>query len=261
MDKSRLLSHLNLREDEQIQTVNKIIDLCERCGKSHQVVTSSFLPPIYMKMISEIMLQYRDLGHKIYGGYEESEYFKVMIFPEYLEPEMMGIKIIRGHYNTKYGTIGHRDVLGALMGLGIKRQLIGDILVSEGLIQIFSDEDMSDYISAQLNKIGRVSVTTEVVDLEDIDYEAPKFESISQTVSSLRLDSIVSSGYRISRSKAATEINSDKVKLNHVITASVSKMVEEGDLVSVRGRGRIVLESVLGLSKKDRMKIVIKKYI
>jgi len=261
MNKVNLLSHLNLKDEEHIQTLKKIIDLCIQCEKSHKVLCSQFLAPIYKVYITDLLRQFRDLDYIISGGYEGAEYFKLMIFPDYLQTEFSGIKVLKLTYNPSYGSVGHRDVLGALMGLGIKRHLIGDILVEDACVQILVDEDMSYYIAAQLNKVGKVNVSTELVDLDEIVYKEASFEYINYTVSSMRLDAIISSAFNISRTKASQEIKSEKVKLNHLLESSTSKLLQEKDLIAVRGRGRIIVDSILGLSKKERLKIIIKKYI
>ena len=261
MSAEKLFSHFKEYNGEEIQTVKKIVELCEASSKSHRMLTTAFLPPIFKKIIPEILRSYEDLDFLVSGGYEDAEYFKVMVYPGYTSHEMAGIKVIKSTFNSKYGSLGHRDVLGALMGLGIKRQLIGDILVKDSTIQILVDEDMGAYIAAQLDKIGKVKVSSQLMDLDTLVYEPVSYEYSHQTVSSLRLDTIISSAFNMSRSKVVEAIKSEKVKLNHRVETSTSKLVVEKDLVSFRGQGRFILDEVLGLSKKDRQKIIIKKYV
>jgi len=253
------LSRFRLKE-EDLQVVRQLQDLFHGADKSHKVVYSHFLPPIYKHLIPEIMSDFRDLAYKMSGGYDQAESFMVMVYPDYLEPEFQGFAVCELTYNSKYGEIGHRDVLGALMGLGIKRHLIGDILVDQGLVQVFMEAAMADYICSQIHKIGRVSVEISLKDPSQIEYSGPETQEVSMTVASLRLDALIAGVYQVSRAKACQDIQADRVKINHLPVNNSSKLVQEGDLLSVRGRGRAILKTIGSKTKKDRYKIIIEKY-
>ena len=143
----------------------------------------------------------------------------------------------------------------------LKREKIGDIIVSDKMIQIVALEEICGFAELNLTQIGRYKVTTYVEDIQNIVPKQNDFKIITDTVKSLRLDSVSSAGFNDSRSKVALDIKKEKVKVNHVPIPSPSYNVSEGDLISYRGKGRIILDKVLGATKKERLRISIKKFI
>ena len=152
----------------------------------------------------------------------------------------------------------HRDILGALMNLGIKRSKIGDI-ITEDKIYFETKNEITPYILSNLSRIKNRNVNPEVYDGElEKTYN---FEEISSTVSSLRADCIAGCIAKLSRENAKNLVLSGKVSINSVILDNPSKNLNEGDVISIRGYGKYIFENTLGTTKKDRLKIIIKKYI
>lgn len=156
------------------------------------------------------------------------------------------------------GSITHRDVLGSLMSLGIKRPKIGDIVIADK-VYFEVKKEISAYILSNLSKIRNRSVNLEIYDgkLE----RSFSFEEIPLTVSSLRADCIIGGIAKLSRENAKNYILSGRVSVNSLIFDNPSKQLNEGDIISVRRTGKFVFEKIAGLTKKDRIKIIIKKYI
>ena len=163
-------------------------------------------------------------------------------------------------YNNR-DPLSHRDFLGSLMGLGIKREKIGDILVRDDNCSIIVMEDIAEYLSYNLNKVGNSKVTIELKDVDELEVPEPKTKVLNTTVTSLRLDSVSSAGFGISRSKMVEYIKSEKVSLNWDVTSSLTRLVQQGDTISVRGKGRMVVESIGKTTKKGRIGVVLKKLI
>ena len=154
----------------------------------------------------------------------------------------------------------HRDFLGSFMAQQLRREVIGDIVVGEGVAQAFVTDVAARLIGSSVTKIGRVGV--KLTDDEPFRLEnAQKFQEISGTVASLRLDCAVGLAAHLSREKAAVLIRSDKVDVNHFTVSSVSHELKEGDILSVRGCGRFVLSRIDGSTKKGRIHINLRKYI
>jgi RNA-binding protein YlmH len=155
--------------------------------------------------------------------------------------------------------LSHRDFLGALLSLNIKRETIGDILVGDSNAVVFVTNTVAPLILSEITKIGRVGVkvSDSVLDVLPIREE---FEDIFGTVSSLRLDSVVSVMTGLSREKASEIILAKRVSLNHFECTSVSKTLKQADVISIRGYGRFILNEASGLTKKGRIKVNIKKY-
>lgn len=160
----------------------------------------------------------------------------------------------------KEDEVTHRDILGSLMGLDIKRELIGEILVEEGRAVIFCTETAQHLVLSELDKVGRAGIRVQ----QGHESPLPPLYRLSYetgTVSSLRLDCAVSAALNVSRDKSAALITGGLVHLNFLEESKISKEVKEGDILSIRGYGRYVLAKVGSLSKKGRLHIMIGKYI
>lgn len=175
--------------------------------------------------------------------------------------EMFPIKAVTLVYRRE-DTITHRDVLGSLMALGIERDTVGDIFVAEGTAAVFVYEKIAPLISDSLTKIGRVGVTTETDIKAGFKLPERKYEELSLSVASLRLDNIVRSVTGTSRTAAVEKyIMPQLVQLGGTVCTDVSKQLCEGDIFSVRGKGKFRLESVGGTGRKGNIHITVKKYI
>ena len=158
--------------------------------------------------------------------------------------------------------LSHRNYLGSILGLGIKREKIGDIVVKESSATAIVLKDVAEYILYNLLKIGRINAEVEYGSPEDVNsIEPSKFKEIKCTVPSLRLDCIISHGFGISRSKVGPLFTSSKVYLNWEPESKLSTQVKEGDVISIKGKGRIILSEVGNVTRKDRIAVVIRKLV
>ncbi|MBR1695579.1 MAG: RNA-binding protein, partial [Selenomonas sp.] len=164
-------------------------------------------------------------------------------------------------WNGQFARLSHRDVLGALMGQGIERDTIGDLLVTNDSVKIICEEKMAEFLLTNLDKIGAVGVACERSDLSTIAPKEERCKEIRATVASLRVDSTAAAGFGSSRSKAAADIAADKLKINWQPAKSASQNVKEGDILSMRGRGRLEVAEVRGTTKKGRTVVVLKRYL
>ncbi|MBP0989623.1 MAG: hypothetical protein J5874_00375 [Oscillospiraceae bacterium] len=199
--------------------------------------------------------------YMFYGGYDGAEREYLGIFPEYTEPDKdeFPISAVTCSYR-KADMLSHRDFLGALTGLGIKRESIGDILVGEEKCVIFLSDLAAKVVENELRKVGRAGVRTESGITSELP-EGEKFGEISGTVASLRIDCIVSMLIGASREKASEKIRSGCVFRNYEEVLKVSDEVSVGDVISIRGNGKYVLSESCGETKKGRIKIKVKKYL
>ena len=146
------------------------------------------------------------------------------------------------------------------MSLGIDREHIGDIIATKESAKILVDKKMAEYFTANLTQIGGTTVKTSLDELTSIAAKEERTKEIRATVASLRVDSIAAAGFGMSRSKAATEIEAEKVKLNWQSVKNASQSVKEGDVLSIRGRGRLEVVEVRGQTKKGRIGVLLKRY-
>ena len=157
--------------------------------------------------------------------------------------------------------LSHRDYLRSLLGLGIERRLTGDILVRPDGADIFIVPGIEAFLLNELHRIGPVEVKTEAVPVCELMVPEIRAEYIRDSVSSIRLDSIVSSAFRLSRGKASEAIRKGLVSVDHAECIKPDAPVREGSSIVLKGKGKAVLEETGGESRKGRIRIIIKRYI
>ncbi|MBR5826514.1 MAG: hypothetical protein IKY78_05460 [Clostridia bacterium] len=206
-----------------------------------------------------------------FGGFSEAE--RQVIF---FVPECFGISDISEYFSEckddnpiaavkvikdRFSSLSHRDYLGAIMGLGIKRELVGDIITCDFGAYIICFKSIASFIVENLTRGGRGTLNCSVVDIENVELPTEKTEIRFHSVASLRLDNIMSSGFNIPRSVCGEYVNKGVVFINSVRVLKVDAPVREHDKLVVRGKGKIVLEKVIGENKKGRVHINIKHYL
>ena len=204
-------------------------------------------------------------GLQFFGGYEDAERKMLIYLPEYLdESSLYGedspMVCLRATY-FEADTLSHRDFLGALMGAGIARETVGDICVGTGCCDFFVTAEIAPYILQNFLSAGRTRLHLNQVSLSEARIPEPEIKEIKDTVASLRLDSVVSSGFRIGRSLAAQYISAGKAAIDGLPCEKPDKTVTEGMKISIRGLGKIKLASINGKTKKDRISVVIHRYV
>lgn len=200
-----------------------------------------------------------------FGGYEDAERKMLIYLPDYLDDnwlfeEESPITCLRCTF-YEGDTPTHRDFLGALMGLGISRDCIGDICVDTSSCDFFLTSDIAPYILQNFTSAGRAKLRISKIPIQDATIHKPEIKEIKDTLASLRLDGVVSSGFRISRSLAAQYITAGKVSIDGLICEKPDKTIAEGAKISLRGMGKIRLVAVNGETKKGRISVIIHKYL
>lgn len=240
----------------------RIKDLAKLCQKRNKPTFSHFLTPAeqaFLKQNREITL----LAQLSFdGGYAQAERAMAVLTPLDYESqpwqEDTSAPITTLSVNYKGDLLSHRDILGACMGLGIKRETIGDILEQTTPQVLFCHQSIADYIQQNLTKIGRANVSCTPCPLPEIPQQEVK--TITVTVASLRLDSVLAEGFSLSRDKANQAVKQGIVSVNWLPVTSPSKEVKEGDFITCRGLGKIKLSTVSGQSRKGRTFIEIQQY-
>lgn len=254
-EQEKLLNHLQTEEDRLLGS--HVLDKCEMVLKYHKAQATDFLNPYQQDIAKNIIEQLSEINYKLEGGYKGAERKRVVIFPEYLFPDLVDptIVIYQINGNFSFQNLTHRDFLGALMGLGLQRKYLGDIIVHNDFAQLIAAEEVKDIIELKLNKVHEVPVDIEEISEDEIVKSIRHEKEILTTVASMRLDAVASSGFGDSRTKMSRMIKNEQVKLNWKIISDPAADVEIGDLISVRGRGRVKVEEDRGLSNKGRKKL------
>ena len=234
----------------------RVSDKVEQFYTSGKIVATNFLDP---SEVMQVMGAVKFVEHTCWGGFDSAERKIILVGIEVSENVndvaqdfISAIRIV-----SDDGELSHRSVLGTVLGLGIKREMIGDIIVQNNLCDIIISKNVTEYILNNLKSIGRAKVVVREIALNEIIIPEDSSKEIKTTVSSLRVDSVISAGYGISREKSTALVKGELVKLNHVIIKNAVKSVREGDLISVRGKGRLEIREIGGTSKSGRIKIIL----
>lgn len=204
-------------------------------------------------------------GLHAFGGYGDAERKMLVYLPDYMEQSSLmewdsPIVCLRATF-YQGDSPNHRDFLGALMGAGIGRETVGDICVGQGQCDFFVTAEIAPYILQNFTSAGRVKLHLEQVPLSDAQIPEPEVKEIRDTLASLRLDSIISSGFRVGRSLASQYVTQGKAAIDGLPCEKPDKAVAEGAKISVRGLGKLKLHSINGKTKKDRISVVIHRYV
>ena len=204
-------------------------------------------------------------GLHAFGGYADAERKMLVYLPEYLDEDSLygedaPLACLRASF-FEGDSLSHRDFLGALMGAGIARETVGDICVGKGSCDFFVTAEIAPYILRNFTSAGRTKLHMESIPLRDASIPEPEIKEIRDTLTSLRLDSVISSGFRIGRSLAAQYVSAGKAAIDGLPCEKPDKTVSEGCRISVRGLGKIKLAAVNGKTKKDRISVTIHRYV
>lgn len=230
---------------------NRIKSLKEKASKNNQMSILKFLNLRQQDIVKQIIGKNNDIFLYLDGGYENSEYKKCIISGRELDYPDFGIDLLKIEYNKKYLEPNHRMILGALMALGIKRETFGDIIVNSDGTFIVCSKEMTSFLKQEFRTLSHqpIELTLFNGEINNVDeYEVKKC-----FVSSLRMDNIISAMYNLSRSDSQNMIDSELIKLNHSICLNKSQMVKESDIISVRGKGRMKVIKINGLSKSNKI--------
>ncbi|MBQ9987276.1 MAG: hypothetical protein IJP28_02740 [Erysipelotrichales bacterium] len=194
------------------------------------------------------------------GGFQNAERKQMILLPQgYMGEYSFAITILRSKYSSNFSKLTHRDVLGALMGLGIEREVVGDILIEEDHISIAVSDSIAPYIKDQLTQIGRAGVSFEEYEGE-LSIQA-NIKYSQATVSSMRLDKLCATLAHLSRGDAQQMIQVGNIAVNGKVITDTSYIVECGKRISIRHYGKYVIEEILGTTKKENYVIRYGKYI
>ena len=238
--------------DSHAQLEARLSELAAREGRSR------FLEPGAQVALAQRAAREAGVEVALGGGYPGAERV-VAAFYRWEPPEDFGVVRLLAQWNGKYGAPGHRDLLGALLGTGVEREMLGDILLCSGCARVFVLEEIASYLLSNWDSAGRVKLR---VCREEGDFEPPEPEGVylRETVNSPRIDAIVAAGYGLSREQAQRLVRQGMVKRNHLECARADARVEAGDLISVRGYGRLRVEEELGKTRRDRLAVRLFRY-
>ncbi|MBU8907093.1 RNA-binding protein [Desertibacillus haloalkaliphilus] len=222
---------------------------------------TDFLDPREQDIVRSVIGHDEDVRLSFWGGTRFSERKRAYLSPPYLESteDVFALCLFQVDYPKKFVTLEHRDVLGALMGLGIKREKFGDILMKDNLIQVVVAAEIADFVEMNVESIGKAKARLQRIEAnEQLSIEEEWDEEVT-TLSSLRLDVVLAEMYHLSRTKVTPFIQKKLVKVNWRTVEQPSFQLDEGDYLSVRGLGRSKLLSIEGKTKKGKWRVSVGK--
>lgn len=250
-------------QKEQAILQKRFIELSKIAYQREIVTYSDFLNLNELNILHTMPRQDFHTGYETFGGYEFSERQMVAFLPDalcYDKHYPISILKIEPMQQKFAETLSHRDYLGAIINLGIDRSKLGDILVEEKYAILFIHSSLKEFIIEELHRIRHTNI--QIRELEDADFwYQPKTKEIKGTVSSLRLDCLLSLAFNESRSKLVPLIEGGKVFVNGKLITSNGYQIKAADVISVRGYGRFRYKETISVTKKDRLYIAIELYV
>ena len=251
-----------MNKEEQM-LIKRIKDLAYQADRRGYATFTDFLnmneQSIFFSNIKELPAVF----YKLWGGYENAErkmiafYTQDELLTSEYDIKMLEIKPL----NEKFADqLTHRDYLGALMNMGIERCRLGDIILKDNLGYVFTDTVIGEYIASSLTKVKHTSVKATLKAVETIDF-TPNYKEVRGTISSVRLDAIIAAAFKTSRSSMTGLITGKKVFVNSKLIESNSYILNDGDIVSVRGYGKFLFKGVNNQTKKGRLSATFLIYI
>lgn len=236
--------------------VKRVYDQIDLAHKRNRIVITPFFTPDRIAIVEAIcgnQIQYvKD------GGYENAECCRFAFLP-YPCKVFFPTIVLKARIASSFSSITHRDVLGALMHVGIQRDKIGDIIVKQDVVYIIVDQDIAPYLIGNVTRISHVQITLE--QCEETILHAPKMDWSLRIIASLRLDVVVASVAKLSRAKAQGLIVSGSVKVNHVVLEQTSYLCNNNSAISIRGYGRYHFAEIVKKTKKDHFVVRIGAYV
>jgi RNA-binding protein YlmH len=264
MNRDKLLGFARNPEDRLM--LSRLADKLVQAQRASRVTWSTFLDPRQREMAEaalDAVLEEDDVSIRIDGGYEGAERVLVGFVPEvgWEVDDNPPIVLVQARTSGRGDgkPLTHRDWLGSLMGLGLKRETIGDILVMPEGADLLMLADVGRIVISQLAQVGAERVTLTQAEPDAIQVPERGTREIRATVMSLRLDAVAAAAFSVSRSRMADWIRAEKVSLNWEVQTSPAALVKPGSTLSLRGKGRAVLAEVGGVSRKGRTGIVLQR--
>lgn len=245
----------------------RIEDCISSCADSYMITSTNFLDVYQQSTVINYLKKRNDVRYDFYGGFDDSERKTAVFFPDYAD----GIDYLKQNTDLSpiaaleikkdsFSSLTHRDYLGAVMGLGIRREAVGDILVTDNGCAMAVIRSVAVYIKENLTSVGRGSVKVEVVENFDGFTSESVFETKRCYVPSMRLDAVLSAAFSVSRSTAADKIHRGEVLMNSVVMSKNDIRVPFGAKLVMHGSGKVIIDEDAGLTKKGRQAFLIKKF-
>lgn len=248
------------RSGEERLLLARVLDKMEQAERRNVPAHTAFLSPQEQSAVQEVLKLAGGRG-VFSGGYEGAERKVLACLPDWME-QYGGddLRFLRCSFR-KEDKLTHRDFLGSLMGMGVARETVGDILVEEGSCDLVVLDTVADFLIQSWASAGRTALRVREIAAAELIVPQVKVQEIRDTVMTLRLDAVAASGFSMSRGKAAELIASGRVQLNWQECTKGDRTVKAGDVITARGFGKFEIAEVGGMSRKGRTAILLRRYV
>lgn len=252
-----------LKGIENRDVAARVLDRAEQSLRTWDIVLTDFLsPPEWMDM-QQIFNRLTEVQMVSWGGYPQAERQRLAIARAELPLDTSNIELVALSIagNFLFDPATHRDFLGALLGTGIVREKVGDIIVlGDRGAQAIVVPELAEFLETSLTQVRSVPVKTQRIDFSDLSIREPKKKEMTTVEASLRLDAVASAGFGMSRSKMADMISAGDVRVNWREITQPSHQLKTGDLVAIRGKGRLEIGDI-AVTKKERYRVLLTRFI
>lgn len=235
--------------------IRRMEDLADRCERTSCVASTGFLTPAEQYVLKQWASPRKEVSLLLTGGRDGCERQCAFFLPFYLAPEGFDVseQICAVKIQSYFGEPGHRDYMGSVLALGIRREWLGDFCIDGDAAWLFCLPSVEPVLRGELTHVGRCGVKVSACALGDVPMPERRVKPLSFTVKSLRLDAVTGEMFSLSRTAAAEQIRLGLVTLNYVPCTQVDAPVKEGDVISLRGKGKGSITALGGVSRKDRL--------
>ncbi|KAK4767834.1 hypothetical protein SAY87_002975 [Trapa incisa] len=254
--------HKGVVDKDIVSEVKRILEMANRASSRKIVLHTDFLTPPVLKESLHLLEKLVDVRAIPQGGYPQAERCRISVgHVETLtsEPDIVAALSITGSFS--FESYSHGDFLGAILGTGIAREKLGDIILQGAKgAQILIVPELVDYVMSTLDRIGSVRVSCTKVPLDAIEYDPPRTQSFKSVEASLRVDALASAGFKISRTKLTALISNGDVRVNWATVTKNGTTLKSGDIVSISGKGRLKIGEV-NPTKKGKFSVELIRYL
>lgn len=242
---------------EEKPLINNFFNLIDQCNSEYRPILTDFLNPRERLIIKALLHHDLPVSFSSYGLFRTSERQRGIFFPDYFQPQTtdFALSLLEINYPSKFSQLRHSQILGTLLGKGLKRSVIGDIVTDGQRWQVAVEKQIADFLQLEINQIGKNRVQLKQMSLTEAIEPKIDWQQLTMTVSSLRIDNLIASVFRLSRTRAKELLINGKVQLNWRLADQANTELQQGDMVSARGFGRFRLAKIGNFSKKGRLHV------
>ena len=244
---------------EEAPLLEELGDMLKKASDEYRPILSRFLNPREQFILESLKGRFEGIKVAYAGGFEVAERKRALVYPDYYQPQDADFQLalITVNYPLKFARLSHGQVLGSLVNAGLERDVLGDIVTDGQNFQFITQGNLASYFCNQVQSVGKIKVKLVQSDFDKLLTPLDEWEQISMTVTTIRLDAVISHAYHVSRQVAKELVKQKKVQVNWMLLEKPDYPLAVADIISVRRYGRIRLDQVMGPTKKSKQRLLV----